>query len=92
VRLECVLNPGERDLMLKSKVNQEYARWWQFWLSKLPPNDSSSVSKVRADVLLKGPSLSILEDRLRFLRNPAKTISPLRCSLGEKGAYLDEES
>jgi hypothetical protein len=78
--------------MLKSKVNQEYARWWQFWLSKLPQNDAASVSRVKATMLLKGPALSILEDRLRFLRNPARTISPLRCSTGAEGLYLDEES
>lgn len=78
--------------MLKSKVDQEYARWWQFWLSKLPQNDTSSVSKVKAAALLKSHSLSILEDRLRFLRNPATTISPLRCPTGGNGSYIDEES
>ena len=67
--------------MLKTKVYQEYARWWEFWLSKLPQNDTSSVSRVKAAAPLKSHSLSIPEDRLRYLRNPARTIS-LRCPTG----------
>jgi hypothetical protein len=78
--------------MLRSKVNQEYARWWQFWLSKVPRSDTSSASRVKAAVLLRSRSLSVAEDRLRFLRDPAKTISPLRCPTPAKGLYLDEES
>jgi len=79
--------------MLKTKVYQEYARWWEFWLSKLPQNDTSSVSRVKAAVpLLKSHSLSLPEDRWRFLPNPARTIHPLRCPTGANGAYMDEES
>ncbi len=78
--------------MLTSKVNQEYARWWQFWLSKLPQNNTSSVSKVKAAALLKGHSLSVLEDRLRFIRNAERSVSPPRCAVGGIGSYIDEES
>ena len=77
--------------MLKTKVYQEYARWWEFWLSKLPPNDTSSVSRVKAAAPLRSDSLSIPEDQLRFLPSPARTIR-LRCPTGANGAYMDEES
>ena len=78
--------------MLTSKLNQEYARWWQFWLSKLPQSDMNFPSRVKAAALLKSHSLSMPEDRLRFLRNAAKTMSPLQCPAGAKSLYLDEES
>lgn len=77
--------------MLRSKVYQEYARWWEFWLSKLPQDDASSPSRVKA-ALLNSHSSSILEDRLRLLRNPARTLSPMRCPTEAKGLYIDEES
>lgn len=77
--------------MLRSKVYQEYARWWEFWLSKLPQGDTSSPSRVKA-ALLKSHSSSIREDRLRLLRNPGRTLSPMRCPTEAKGLYFDEES
>jgi len=78
--------------MLRSKINQEYARWWQFWLSKLPQSDTSSASRVKKAVLLRSRSLSIPEERLHFLPNPARTISPPRRPTAPKGICIDEES
>ena len=77
--------------MLRNKVSQEYARWWQFWLSKLPQCTNVRSSATIA-VLNNSNSFSITEDRLRYLRNPAKTISPLRCPTTAIGHYVDEES
>lgn len=77
--------------MLKGKVYQEYAKWWQFWLSKVPENDRSSVPRVKAAALLKSHSLFMTEDRLRFLGSSARTINPLRCPTGG-GSHIDEES
>ena len=77
--------------MLGNKVYQEYARWWQFWLSKVPQNDTSPHSTVKAAVL-RSHSFSIPEDRFHSLRNAARTINPLRCPTGAEGLYLDEES
>lgn len=78
--------------MLRSKVYQEYAKWWQFWISKVPRNDTTSASRVKAAVLLRSRPLSMREPRLHFLQNPGKTITPLRCPTAPKGLYIDEES
>ena len=78
--------------MRKRKINLEYARWWQFWLSKVPQSDTSSASRVKKAVLLRSRSLSIPEERLHLLRNPARTISPVRSPTAPKGVYIDEES
>ena len=78
--------------MLRSKINQEYARWWQFWLSKLPQSDTGSASRIKKAVLLRSRSLSLPEERLHFLQNPARIISPLRCPTASKGVQIDEES
>ena len=78
--------------MLRSKINQEYARWWQFWLSKLPQSDTGSASRVKKAVLLRSRSLYIPEERLNFLQNPARTMSPLRCPTASSGVHIDEES
>jgi hypothetical protein len=77
--------------MLKSRVSQEYARWWQFWFSKLPQRDTGFQLTVTATVL-KTHSLSISTDRLRWLRNHAKAAGPLQCPVPAKSLCIDEES
>ena len=77
--------------MLKSKVYQEYAKWWQFWLSKLPQNDTNQPLAVKG-MMLKRNSFAISADRLSCLRNSAKAISPLRCPTAVTGLCVDEES
>jgi hypothetical protein len=77
--------------MLRSRVSQEYARWWQFWLSKLPHNEMSQPSKVTA-AMLNGHSFLVTADRLRVRRSPARTMIPLQCPAGTEGLYIDEES
>jgi len=78
--------------MLRNKVSQEYARWWQFWLSKLPQGDKSLSASGNVAGLNKNDSFSIPGDRLRYLRNHAKSISPLLCPTTAIGLYVDEES
>lgn len=78
--------------MLRCKVYQEYARWWEFWLSKLPQSDASPTSRGKEALRLRAHSLFMAEHQLRFLRNPAGTISPLLCPTGEEDSYIDEES
>ena len=79
--------------MLRSKINREYATWWQFWLSKLPHRDTSSASRVKKAMLLRSRSLSTPEERLHFLPSP-RTISPPRRPTAPKGVCIDidEES
>jgi len=77
--------------MLRSKVSQEYAWWWQFWLSKLPQCDTN-LPPTATVAVLNSDSFSILGNRPRYMRNPAMTISPLRCPTAAIGLYVDEES
>ena len=77
--------------MLRSRVSQEYARWWQFWLSKLPQGDASHSSSV-TPIASSGHSFFIPADRLRALRSPAMTISSVQCAAGTERLYIDEES
>jgi hypothetical protein len=51
--------------MLKSKAYKEYAKWWDYWMSKIPPESPFAVQRSPAK---KDSNVQFSEQRARLLR------------------------
>lgn len=59
--------------MLKRKAHEEYAKWWDYWMSKIPQNPIS----VQHSPANKDSNLQFSEKRASLLRQ-AKGVRPQR--------------
>jgi hypothetical protein len=56
--------------MLKSKAYEEYAKWWDYWMSKIPQSPPIAVQRSPAK---KDSNVQFSEQRARLLRQTKGT-------------------
>jgi len=56
--------------MLKSKAYEEYAKWWDYWMSKIPQSPPIAVQRSPAK---KDSNVQFSERRARLLRQTKGT-------------------
>jgi hypothetical protein len=56
--------------MLKSKAYEEYAKWWDYWMSKIPQSPPIAVQQSPAK---KDSNVQFSEKRVRLLRQAKGT-------------------
>jgi hypothetical protein len=56
--------------MLKSKAYEEYAKWWDYWMSKIPQSPPIAVQRSPAK---KDSNVQFSEQRARLLRQAKGT-------------------